>query len=96
MKNSIPVLLLILIGILFLEVVVELPPFGAIDNPAHNYVYQRYTREGREDTGSYNIVNAIIFDYRAYDTLGEATVLFTSIAAVILAMRSIVRRRSDE
>jgi multicomponent Na+:H+ antiporter subunit B len=49
-----------------------------------------YVNEGTEKTGAANIVSAIILDYRAYDTLGEATVLFTSIigATVILRRKS--------
>jgi len=34
-----------------------------------------------------NIVAAIILDYRAYDTLGEATVLFTAVVGVLTVMR---------
>ena len=51
---------------------------------------QTYVAEGLDDTGAANIVSAVILDYRAYDTLGEATVLFTSIigATVILRKKS--------
>ena len=49
-----------------------------------------YVSEGADQTGAVNIVSSIILDYRAYDTLGEATVLFTAIigATVILRKRS--------
>jgi multisubunit Na+/H+ antiporter MnhB subunit len=29
-------------------------------------------------------VTSVVFDYRGYDTLGEATVLFTAIAGIML------------
>lgn len=46
-----------------------------------------YVREGLAKTGAANIVSAIILDYRAYDTLGEATVLFTSILGATVILR---------
>ena len=46
-----------------------------------------YIAEGAESTGSTNIVTAILLDYRAYDTLGEATVLFASIIGALAVLR---------
>jgi multicomponent Na+:H+ antiporter subunit B len=40
-----------------------------------------YVNSGVRDTGATNLVNAILFDYRGFDTLGEATVIFASAAA---------------
>ncbi len=39
-----------------------------------------------EETGSLNLVTSIITDYRSYDTLGEVTVLFAAIAAVLTVL----------
>ena len=49
-----------------------------------------YIAQGLQKTGAANIVASVILDFRAYDTLGEATVLFTSIigATVILRKQS--------
>ncbi len=41
----------------------------------------------QEETGANNGVTAVVFDYRGFDTLGEATVLFTAVAAVIMIFR---------
>jgi len=41
----------------------------------------------QEETGANNGVTAVVFDYRGFDTLGEATVLFTAVAGVILVFR---------
>ena len=51
-----------------------------VDYKISNY----YINYGVEDTGSINLVTAILFDYRAFDTLGEATVIF--IAASIISL----------
>ncbi|MDA3940148.1 MAG: DUF4040 domain-containing protein [Spirochaetia bacterium] len=53
-----------------------------------------YLREGLEKTGAANIVTSIILDYRAYDTLGEATVLFTAIIGALAILRS--RTKTDK
>jgi multicomponent Na+:H+ antiporter subunit B len=47
-----------------------------------------YLREGLEQTGAANIVTSILLDYRAYDTLGEATLLFTAIIGALAILRS--------
>ena len=41
----------------------------------------------QEETGTDNGVTAVVFDYRGFDTLGEATVLFTAVAGVLLLFR---------
>jgi multisubunit Na+/H+ antiporter MnhB subunit len=48
---------------------------------------ETYIKDGLEDTGAANLVSAVILDYRAYDTLGEATVLFTSILGALVILR---------
>jgi multicomponent Na+:H+ antiporter subunit B len=50
--------------------------------PADRTDLSGYTARGVEETGAINQVTAILFDYRGFDTLGEATVIFT--AATIL------------
>ena len=47
----------------------------------------RYLAEGLEETGASNIITSIILDYRAYDTLGEATVLFAAIMGGLAILR---------
>ena len=43
----------------------------------------KYNRDGVKNTGATDIVTAIIYDYRGYDTLLEVTVLFTAVIAVL-------------
>jgi len=80
--------LLGLIIFLFSFTVAEMPPFGSPDNPAFNEVPRRYLESGVTETGAVNIISSVIIDYRAFDTLGEATVLFVAIAAVIATLKS--------
>lgn len=68
--------------------VLELPPFGAAENPPHNEVMGRYVGQGLEETGAVNTVAGVILDYRAFDTLGESHVLFTAACAVLILLLS--------
>ena len=79
-KLGLSVSLLLILYILLVGAA-ELPTFGEKNNPVHNQVSERYIQQGPEETGAMNIVAAVILDYRAFDTLGEAVVLFVSIGA---------------
>lgn len=48
-----------------------------------------FLRHGQEQTGANNIVTSIVFDYRGFDTLGEATVLFTAVLGVGMMFRKL-------
>ena len=58
------------------------------------YTDDYYITHGVEEVGGTNIVTDIVFDYRGYDTLGEATVLFTAIAGATALLRP--WRRDEE
>ena len=55
---------------------------------------QAYVDQGLSLTGASNLVAAVILDFRGYDTLGEATVLFTSVAGVVAVLRKVGRKRA--
>ena len=48
---------------------------------------ERIIGETIKETGAINSVTAIVFDFRGYDTLGEAIVLFTAICGVAAVLR---------
>ncbi|MFO8184170.1 MAG: hydrogen gas-evolving membrane-bound hydrogenase subunit E [Candidatus Aegiribacteria sp.] len=47
---------------------------------------REYAERGLEDTGSANLVTAVIVSYRGLDTLGEVVVLFCASTAVVLIL----------
>lgn len=47
-----------------------------------------YIEQGAEQTGSANLVTGVLFDFRGYDTLGEATILFTAALGMITILRA--------
>jgi len=85
---------IVIIFVIFLagmRILDTLPDFGApVFAEAVDAASQTYIKEGLQKTGAANLVASVILDFRAYDTLGEATVLFTSIigATVILRKKS--------
>ena len=57
----------------------------------------KYLAEGLKETGASNIVTAVLLDYRAYDTLGEATVLFAAVIGALAVLRGRARsKRGDD
>ncbi len=70
----------------------ELPRFGS----PIMAVAKKYLEEGASKTGAVNLVTAVILDFRAYDTLGEATVLFTSVIGIMAVLRRPGRKKIEE
>ncbi len=84
MRKSIAFGALLLLFAFFMMVAVNLHPFG---QPNITAMDDYFIHNGQVQTGANNIVTSIVFDYRGYDTLGEATVLFTAVSGVLLALR---------
>ncbi len=70
----------------------ELPMFGQELMKVSKF----YVDNALLKTGAANIVTSIILDFRAYDTLGETTVLFTSVIGVLALMRRKGRKKINE
>ncbi len=54
--------------------------------PSETKMDDFFIAHGQEETGSNNIVAAIVFDYRGMDTLVEASVLFAAATGVFIAL----------
>jgi multisubunit Na+/H+ antiporter MnhB subunit len=61
----------------------DMPPFGS---PIMR-VGSLYLRDGFAQTGATNLVTAVVLNYRAYDRLGEMTLLFTAFLGVLVVLR---------
>ncbi|MEN8203176.1 MAG: hydrogen gas-evolving membrane-bound hydrogenase subunit E [Bacteroidota bacterium] len=48
---------------------------------------EAYVNGAIEKTGSVNLVTGVLFDFRAYDTLGEAVILYTAALGVLTLLR---------
>ena len=86
-----------LVGLVFVFVFIwtavkafqQMPEFGSL--PLR--MAAEYVNSGMGLTGAGNLVAAVILDFRAYDTLGEATVLFTSVVGITAVLRKLGRNR---
>ena len=58
-------------------------------------VSKGYLAVGLKETGAANYVMAVLLDFRAYDTLGEATVIFASIIGAYVVIRKIGRKHDE-
>ncbi|RLI91659.1 MAG: hypothetical protein DRO89_03520 [Candidatus Altiarchaeales archaeon] len=73
-----------MVGIIFFYVAEDMPDLGDPNNPTNIHVSPRYIEKSMEETGTPNMVTAVLASYRGYDTLGETTVIFTAAMAAIL------------
>ena len=69
----------------------QLPEFGS---PLLT-VAREYLGSGFSEVNAPNLVTAILLDYRAYDTLGEATVIFAAIIGALAILRKTGRVHDD-
>ncbi len=92
--SAVIIFAIFLAGIKLLD---SLPDFGtAIFAQVPKAASHTYIGEGLERTGAANIVASVILDFRAYDTLGEATVLFTAIIGATVILRKKPKKLLEE
>ena len=77
------ILLLFFGGLLYLAADL---PFG---DPLRTDMDDYFLRNAQAQTGANNVVTSIVFDFRGFDTLGEATVLFTAVLGVGMMFRKL-------
>ena len=71
---------------------VAIPHFGNYRGP-YGYVLNRVVLPERHMT---NVVTAVVFDYRGFDTMGEEFILFIAVTGVVLLLRQHVRGDHEE
>ena len=82
--NVLTVMVLALFFLFFFnQAIHSLEPFGEHTTR----MATAYIDRGATDTGSANLVTGIIFDFRGFDTLGEATILFTAVVGILTILR---------
>jgi multisubunit Na+/H+ antiporter MnhB subunit len=83
--SIITVIILAGVLVLSLDMFEALPEFGEPTMETAKYYVEN--AHAAHETHSANLVTSIILDYRAYDTLGEITVLFTAILGALTIIR---------
>lgn len=91
------VVIIFVIFVAGIRVFEALPQFGVpVFARLPDTASRAYIDRGLSDTGATNIVTSVYLDYRAYDTLGEATVLFTSIIGATVILRAKSRKLLED
>ncbi len=83
MRKTATIISLGIVIILFVACAMLMRPFGQPPADMDDYIIDN----AQTETGANNVVAAVVFDYRGYDTLGEATILFTAVTAVVMLFR---------
>lgn len=70
LKNFYKIALVVLLAIFLLFIFYEIHNLDS-----KRYLSEHYISEGVQETGAINLVTSVLYDYRGFDTLGEATVI---------------------
>lgn len=84
MKKMLFVLSAVIIGGLACGLLDVPHPFG---DPGIVPMDEHFLGQALKDLSTENVVTSIVFDYRGFDTIGEAAVLFTAICSVTALFR---------
>ena len=89
-RESVAIIFLAIVALFLVFTALLTPRFGLTDSE-ENYIERpmddHIIENAQDETGANNAVTSVVFDYRGFDTLGEATVLFTAVAGVIMIFR---------
>ena len=92
MRRVTGLIVLLVLVVCLVSGVLLIHPFGYPDaSDMDDYIIEN----AQEETGSNNVVAAVLFDYRGLDTLGEATILFTAVTGVLLLLRTLKRKEES-
>ncbi len=69
--------------------VLVIHPFG---EPLQTDMDGYFIKNAQKEVAANNVVTSIVFDYRGFDTLGEATVLFTAVVGVTAVFRGVMKK----
>jgi multicomponent Na+:H+ antiporter subunit B len=93
-RPILPLFVVLVTGAVLIYGTIDMPRFGAPDNPVHRHVAPRYLEESPNEIGIPNVVTSVLASYRSYDTLGETAVIFTAVVGVLLLLMHGPARRS--
>ena len=86
MKKAILLTTFLFISASLLFTAVSIRPFG---RPTYSDMDTYFIRNAQREVAANNVVTAVVFDYRGFDTLGEATVLFAAVLGVVALFRKL-------
>ncbi len=83
-RNMAAIVFFFIVAVFLIFSALMMRPFGVpVESEMDDYIIENTQGE----TGANNGVTSVVFDYRGFDTLGEATILFTAVAGVVMLFR---------
>lgn len=83
-RNLLAIIFFVIMAVFLFISSLMIHPFG---DPKENYMDDQIILKAQSETGTNNGVTSVVFDFRGFDTLGEATILFTAVAGVMMIFR---------
>ncbi|MDZ7640559.1 MAG: hydrogen gas-evolving membrane-bound hydrogenase subunit E [Desulfurivibrio sp.] len=80
-------------ALLMLVAALDLPDWGDPASPASSHLSPAFLEQGYGETATPNIVTVVLADYRSYDTMFEAVVVFAAALIVMVLLRRTPRTR---
>ena len=90
MKKALLLVAFLFVGAFLILGMSEVREFGS---PAISDMDDYFVANAQSEIAVNNVVTAVVFDYRGFDTLGEATVLFAAVVGILSLFRKL---REDE
>ncbi|MFH7326954.1 hydrogen gas-evolving membrane-bound hydrogenase subunit E [Desulfurivibrio sp. C05AmB] len=84
---------LIICALIMLKAAVDLPDWADPGSPASTHLSPDFLNQGYGETATPNIVTVVLADYRSYDTMFEAVVVFVAALIVMIVLRHMPRKR---
>jgi multisubunit Na+/H+ antiporter MnhB subunit len=85
-RNNVALIMFTILAIFFVFTALLIHPFGTpYESKMDDYIIMNTQNE----TGTNSGVTTIVFDYRGFDTLGEATILFAAVSGVLMIFRRV-------
>jgi len=85
-KKALILVSFLLFASILLLAAATLRPFG---EPTATDMDDYFIANSQGELAANNAVTAVVFDYRGFDTLGEATVLYAAVVGVLIAFRAL-------
>jgi multisubunit Na+/H+ antiporter MnhB subunit len=83
-RNLFAIIFFVIMAVFLFISSLMMHPFGI---PEETNMDDEIILKAQTETGTNNGVTSVVFDYRGFDTLGEATILFTAVAGVMMIFR---------
>ena len=87
---------IVTLSILFAFLLVSFFCIHPAGKPNNSRMDDYFIQNAQAQTGSNNVVAAVLFDYRGLDTLGEASVLFAAASGVFILFSRIKDKETQK